>query len=509
MRRVPLDSLTDNVPVTAGSDVLRFTFTGRPAEMQQIVGTDRPVLVAQLGYIAGEGEVVELKVLAMETFPDYPLDLTSTEEIVYRPADSALVVAAESGVSGLDVAENAGSDRLWLVSVIQKGRENADDPVTIELEVGYALATADEAQLHLNYAAPDWAQGPENAAKDQDGAPVGGFTDAVPVTRGSERLWFSFTIRPEDMRRNGRTDRPVIMVQLGVLGGEGERLVYALLAQETFGAYPLDLTSTEEIVHQPAWDALGIDACIPAAIVRAQPPDDPNADAFGEGPWYISDDRSLWLSAPPNGLWRAGGEKVAYMRPAGTDLQVTGRRLDADAPPLHADNPCCYPTGFQIGALIFPTAGCWEVAVIGGETELRVVTRVLPNPDPPAGGTCATPADAVAQSDAIILGEVLETAGDDRYAWHNVAVRQTYQRPAGVSGIGDRINLLQDLSVEPGLQVGERYILFVQQSPWQIHCPQQTIYHVQGEQVIGLGDAPLWPAGYLTDLLNGIVGLQE
>jgi hypothetical protein len=62
-------------------------------------------------------------------------------------------------------------------------------------------------------------------------------------------------------------------------------------------------------------------------------------------------------------------------------LVIRGRRLDADGPAVEADIPCCYPTGFQIVALHFPTEGCWEVNATAGDSELRFVTRVKP-PEP-------------------------------------------------------------------------------------------------------------------------------
>lgn len=415
-----------------------------------------------------------------------------------------------SGLNENPVPENAGTGRVWLVSVIQKERATAGDPVTIEVEVGYELAGRDDAELQLLYAAPDWSQnGGPFVEGEMRRVLMDSLTDNVRVQQGSEVLWFTFTGRPAEMAEIVGTDRPVLVARLGYIEGEGEVVELKILAMETFLEYPLDLTDKGEHVYRPEWDALGIDACVPTEPELAIPPDDPNASPMGEGPYFINQDRTLWMSAPSSGLWHAGGTKVAYIRPPGADLQVTGRRLDADAPPLHADNPCCYTTGFQVGGLIFPTEGCWEVTVSTGEAELRVVTRVLPNLEPPAGGECVTPADAVAQSDAIILGEVLETEGDERYAWQNVAVRQTWQRPAGVSGIGDRINILQDLAAEPGLEVGKRYVLFVQESTWQIHCPQQTIYQVQGEQATSLGAAPLWPAVSFADLMAAILELQD
>jgi hypothetical protein len=59
-------------------------------------------------------------------------------------------------------------------------------------------------------------------------------------------------------------------------------------------------------------------------------------------------------------------------------LLITGRRLDAAAPPLRADIPSGYgDIGFQSTALTFPTEGCWEVTGTVGNTELTFVTLVV------------------------------------------------------------------------------------------------------------------------------------
>jgi hypothetical protein len=73
-------------------------------------------------------------------------------------------------------------------------------------------------------------------------------------------------------------------------------------------------------------------------------------------------------------------QKVMWIRPQGTKLEVTGRRLDAEAPPMQARLPCCYPGGFQVSGLSFPTEGCWEISAKAGAHELTFVTRVGPAP---------------------------------------------------------------------------------------------------------------------------------
>ena len=108
-----------------------------------------------------------------------------------------------------------------------------------------------------------------------------------------------------------------------------------------------------------------------------------NPPAYGY--YYVNEDSSIWASA----WWtsweeeyplRAGeeGNKVGWFRPAGTELVITGQRIDAQAAPLDAHIPCCYPTRFQATGLYFPTEGCWEVNARAGESELSFVVMVEP-----------------------------------------------------------------------------------------------------------------------------------
>ena len=95
--------------------------------------------------------------------------------------------------------------------------------------------------------------------------------------------------------------------------------------------------------------------CVVSKDVLDTPPKDPNADPFGSGPWHINADRTMWAW---DQVYKAGaGNKTLWIRPAGTQLVVVGRRLDSEAAPLQSVIPCCYPTGFQASALLFPTEG--------------------------------------------------------------------------------------------------------------------------------------------------------
>jgi len=104
------------------------------------------------------------------------------------------------------------------------------------------------------------------------------------------------------------------------------------------------------------------------------------------------------LSVGPFGLWPNGtvvfrpggagfqtqdgalGMKFGWTRGIRGKLNVTGRRIDADAPPLRFETGTPNSeSGFIASYLIFSTPGCWEVtAQIGDRVDSRIifVTRV-------------------------------------------------------------------------------------------------------------------------------------
>lgn len=128
--------------------------------------------------------------------------------------------------------------------------------------------------------------------------------------------------------------------------------------------------------HATAGPSPATATCDVTVPIWEQPPRDPGANPFGFGPWYINADRTIWAHWSVG--WASGprGNKVMWLRPRGTQLEVAGRRLDADAPPLGARIPCCYTKGFQVTRLTFPTSGCWEVTARAGRHALRFVTSI-------------------------------------------------------------------------------------------------------------------------------------
>jgi hypothetical protein len=72
------------------------------------------------------------------------------------------------------------------------------------------------------------------------------------------------------------------------------------------------------------------------------------------------------------------GSKFGWWRITSGTLAITGRRLDAPAPPLRASIPDGYgSSGYQSSGVSLPTEGCWEITGTVGGQSLSFVTFVL------------------------------------------------------------------------------------------------------------------------------------
>ncbi len=69
--------------------------------------------------------------------------------------------------------------------------------------------------------------------------------------------------------------------------------------------------------------------------------------------------------------------KIGWWREGAGRLVITGRRLDARAPPLRSHVPSGYGPGFQPAGLLFPTVGCWRVVGRVGPARLAFVVKVI------------------------------------------------------------------------------------------------------------------------------------
>jgi hypothetical protein len=117
-----------------------------------------------------------------------------------------------------------------------------------------------------------------------------------------------------------------------------------------------------------------------------EPPPGVSPDALPGAATSYGNDR-LWVGGlAPKGVIESdfaekGGTarwKFGWWRAVGGRLTVTGRRLDAPAPPLRSEiaSGGYGRTGFQPSGVYFPTEGCWEVTGSVGGTTLTFVTLV-------------------------------------------------------------------------------------------------------------------------------------
>ena len=126
-------------------------------------------------------------------------------------------------------------------------------------------------------------------------------------------------------------------------------------------------------------------ACTVTEAEWLKPPEDPAVnDAPADGYYFVNSDRSIWASAwwtqPGEDYPHASGDdiKVGWFRPEGAELEITGLRLDGQAPPLQSEVPCCYPTRFQATGLIFPTEGCWKITAKAADSLITFTVWIDP-----------------------------------------------------------------------------------------------------------------------------------
>lgn len=118
--------------------------------------------------------------------------------------------------------------------------------------------------------------------------------------------------------------------------------------------------------------------------------DGPSSDQF----WYGTD--SLWTALPEGGVWSAlphnpegYTQKLFWWRKGYSwreepepKLAVTGRRLDAPAPPLKASKATnAFAEDIQSAMLVgvdFPAPGCWEISGSYAGSNLSFVVFVAP-----------------------------------------------------------------------------------------------------------------------------------
>ena len=231
---------------------------------------------------------------------------------------------------------------------------------------------------------------------------------------------------------------------------------------------------------------------------RLDEPSESSIAAFAET-WYGSEDDRLW--AGQVGRWFAGSNKVLWAKPKGEQLDVKAQRLDGAAPDSGLDDPNSgdYLTyGYQASILEFSTPGCWQVTANSGDSTLEMVVYVYPRTFGPTAGSCADLETTLDATDEILVGmvESSTSSGLPGFTW------QTIQPERGLRGSIDgseRLEVLQQLEADITLRPGTRYLMFLQSlpgQPWQIFCPQRTLFEINGDDLVPLTDTqvsdPLW-----------------
>ena len=117
--------------------------------------------------------------------------------------------------------------------------------------------------------------------------------------------------------------------------------------------------------------------CSVTQPIEANPPTVvPDGRPFiGPGLFYVSPDRQVWAQDWGWTSW-PGTRKVLWLKPLGAPLELRGRRLDAEAPPLRISSSGDDRWDYQASHLIFPTEGCWEIVAQSGNSVLRFVMYI-------------------------------------------------------------------------------------------------------------------------------------
>ncbi len=160
-----------------------------------------------------------------------------------------------------------------------------------------------------------------------------------------------------------------------------------------------DLTATPQISASPSTSVSTTSAVVPHNPPDTCPvtrplyppftPTDPrySRSAPSPGNFFYGTD-SLWTAIPVDGVWSAlplnpegytqkvfwWSKKYSVVEEPWPQLSVTGRRLDAPAPPLNISKAT--NVNGMLVAVDFPTLGCWEITGSYKGTELSFVVWV-------------------------------------------------------------------------------------------------------------------------------------
>ena len=132
--RLPVDGLDNPIFLNDRQGELTLTASINPQEAKQIVGTDTPVLIAELGYLSEsdsvQGNVINF--LDHKTFNEFQLNLTET--------------AART----LKASDELSEDMLDILSISPLPGTTISNTTTFKIELGYTLNSLPEAEIMIS-----------------------------------------------------------------------------------------------------------------------------------------------------------------------------------------------------------------------------------------------------------------------------------------------------------------------------------------------------------------------
>lgn len=163
-----------------------------------------------------------------------------------------------------------------------------------------------------------------------------------------------------------------------------------LATEDTASSRPTEPTRTPTpSASAPAPSPLTLADAAKCPVTRPMGLGVPGTDRpFAESPLAFGNADMWVVPVQMDGIFRADSRSVqsddsistkfGWWRVAPGALAITGRRLDASAPPVHATIPDGYgDSGYQSSGVNFPTEGCWEVTGTVGSSSLTFVVFVI------------------------------------------------------------------------------------------------------------------------------------
>lgn len=134
--------------------------------------------------------------------------------------------------------------------------------------------------------------------------------------------------------------------------------------------------------RHPSWILLATVLAASVAFGEDCPVNKPGSELYGNDALAVvlpGDGRFVFRPQGPGFMDHDGalGIKVGWDVKVPGLLDITGRRLDAPAPPARAYSPYLKPyPGGQSSYVVFPTPGCWEIVASVNEQRLTFVVAV-------------------------------------------------------------------------------------------------------------------------------------